>query len=327
MCNCKKSNILRTMIKGIKITILLLSISIIGLAQELPKEKSESHIQIEGTNIFMIPPTSFETSGNFKGFQNPNDQTAMIMTMEIPGPFSEISKGFNSEMLKTRGMELKSKREIRVAEFDGLLIELEQPANGMVFSKQIIIYGNEKSSTIINGIFLKDSIQLGERIKQSILTTIVNSELASNPRETLNYSLNENVGSLKFNSVIGNGMFFNRDLKTPTESADKATLLTDKSYSKVEIENKKLFCISRIKKYPEDYSVIPGKGINEIVIDNLKGFELFAKNNENENEEMYQVILFDNNGGYYLFVGTYESDSETAISDIKAIIKTFNRKK
>ena len=315
------------MIKRIRITTLLLSISLAGFGQELPKEKSENHIQIKGTNIFMVPPTSFESSSNFKGFQNPNDQTSMIMAMEIPGPYSEVSKGFNSVMMQKQGMELKTKKEIKVAEFDGLLLELDQTANGMVFSKQIIIYGNEKSSTLINGVYLKDSLQLGEKIKESILTTFVDSKTESNPREVLNYSLNENAGSLKFKAVMGNGMLLNRDLKTPTESADKATLLTDKSFAKVEINNEKLFCISRLKKYPDDYSVIPSKGINEIEIDNLKGFELFAKNNDKENEEMYQVILFDENGGYYLFIGTYVTGSEKAISDIKNVIQTFERKK
>lgn len=95
----------------------------------------------------------------------------------------------------------------------------------------------------------------------------------------------------------------------------------------IEIENKKLFCISRLKKYQDDYSVIPGKGINEVEIDNLKGYELFAKNNDKDDEEMYQVILFDEGGGYFLFVGTYLPNSHQAIADIRNIIKTFKRKK
>jgi len=44
-------------------------------------------------------------------------------------------------------------------------------------------------------------------------------------------------------------------------------------------------------------------------------------------KKMYQVILFDKNGGYYLFVGTYLTGSEDAVSDIKNIIQTFNEKK
>jgi hypothetical protein len=304
-----------------------MSFVIIGFGQELPTKKSENHIQINGTNIFMIPPNLFESSSNFKGFQNPDDPTSMIMAMEIPGPYSEVTKGFNSEMMKTQGMELKNKTEIQVAEFKGLLIELDQSANGMTFSKQILVYGSEKSSMLINGVFLKDSLKLGEKIKQSILSTFVDSEIKSDPRAALNYSLDENGGDLKFNSVIGNGMLFNRDLKTPTESEDKASLITDKSFAKMEIENKKLFCISRLKKYPDDYSIIPSKGINEIEIDNLKGFELFAQNNDKAEEEMYQAILFDENGDYYLFVGTYTPESEKAISDIKKTVWTFSRKK
>ena len=314
------------MLRKINITILLLVNSFIGFGQEFAKEKTRSHIQVEGTNVFMVPPSLFESSNNFKGFQNPIDQTAMIMILEIPGPFSEVLKGFDPEMLKSQGMEIIRKSEIIVSDLDGLLIDIDQSVNGMKFSKQLVVYGNEKSSTLINGTFLKDSLQLGERIRQSILTTFVDSDLISNPREALNYSLNEESGSLKFNYVIGNGMLFNRDLKIPTESLDKATLLTEKSFDKVEIKNQKLFCISRVKKYPKDFSVIPSKGINEIQIDNLHGFELFAKNNDNENEEMYQVILFDENGGYYLFLGTYLKDSKDAVSDIKSIVNTFKRK-
>ena len=38
-------------------------------------------------------------------------------------------------------------------------------------------------------------------------------------------------------------------------------------------------------------------------------------------------LLFDENGGYYLFLGSYEIGSKQAISDIKKIIQTFEIKK
>lgn len=314
------------MIKKITISITLLLWSIIGFGQELSKVKSEKHVQIEGTNIFMVPPSSFESSSNFKGFQNPEDPTSMIMVMEIPGPYTEVNKGFKTDMMKARGMDLITKNEIKVDKYDGLLIEINQSANGMIFSKQLLIYGNEESTTIINGVYLKDSTQLGERIKQSVLTTFIDLETKSDPRAALNYEVNEDAGSLKFKTVMGNSMLFNRDLKIPTESIDKVSLLIDKSFAKVAIDDKKLFCLSRLKKYPEDFSLDLSKGINEIELDNLKGFELFAKNTKNESEEMYQVILFEEDGGYYLFVGTYLTGSDQAITDIKNVVRSFKRK-
>ena len=104
-------------------------------------------------------------STNFKGFSNPVDQTAMIMVTEIPGPYTEVNKGFNTDILKTKGMELKTKKRIKVAAYNGLLIELEQAANGSVFTKHILIYGDEKSTTLVNGAYLKDTFLLGELIK------------------------------------------------------------------------------------------------------------------------------------------------------------------
>ena len=44
----------------------------------------------------------------------------------------------------------------------------------------------------------KDQYQLGEKIKQSVLSTFIDSNLKSDPRASLSYSLNENTGALKF---------------------------------------------------------------------------------------------------------------------------------
>lgn len=290
------------------------------------EKPTPKHINISGTNIFLIPPLEFKLSEQFKGFQDPDDQTSMIIVMEIPGPFSEVSKGFTHEMLKSRGMTLHSKKEITVNNYQGYLIHLDQEANGLIFGKDILVYGNSQFTSMINGVYLKDSVQSGNKIRESILSTVIDRSLEVDPRQSLDYTLNENIGDLKFKSVIGNGMLFNRDLKTPTESSDKATLITDRSFAKAIIENKKMFCVSRLKKYPQDYSVITEKGINEIIIDGLSGFELFAKNNDTANEEMYQVILFQDDGGYFIFIGTYLSGSEKAQKDIMNIVKTFKRK-
>lgn len=311
-------------------TILLITLSLFFQSVYSQKindyiEPTEEHILIKGTNIYLIPPKNYIESSNFKGFQALNSQTSLIMIMEIPAPFSEVIKGFNSEeMLSAQGMKLNNKREISINEYKGLIVYIEQEANGLTYSKHLLIYGNEKSTTMINGMYLKSDIENGKIINKSIETTIVNNDIDVNPRETLDYTIDETVGNLKFISVIGNGFLLNRDGKTPTESDDKATLIIDRSFTKTKIENKKLFCISRIKKLPDDYQMLPKKELNEIEIDGIKGFELYAKNTKNEQEVAYQVILFPKNGGYFIFFGTYEN--EKAIDDIKKIILTFKRK-
>jgi len=96
-------------------------------------------------------------------------------------------------------------------------------------------------------------------IKGSLLSSYVDSDVAADPRAALNFTVDESLGGLKFHSVMGNGMLFNRDLKTPTESEDKAMLVTDQSFAKVKIDHKILLCESKIKQYPDDYSLIESK--------------------------------------------------------------------
>ncbi len=304
------------------LVISLLTQNVISQTINSYSEPSTNHKLIKGTNIYLIPPKDFIESANFKGYQNPNSQTSIIMIMEIPGPFGEVSKGFNAEMLSSKGMKLIGKNEILISEYNGIEIDIEQVANGLTYSKHIIIYGNDKSTTMINGIFLKSDKENEKVIKESIQTTYVNTKIKKNPRKTTDYAIDESAGKMIFTEFVANSMFFNRDGNLPTESDDKTTLIVSKSITNYLIENKKLFCTSRMGSLPNKYELIQENGVNEIEIDELKGYELYAKNNENE--FLYQVILFQEKGGYYIFIGTY--DKVNVIHDIKAIIHTFKRK-
>ena len=289
---------------------------------------TQDHQQVNGTNVFLIPPTSFGRSTNFKGFQNPLDPTSMIMVVEIPGPFTATTEGFNQEVMASRGMELTQKDTVQVGDNSGLLIGVQQSANGMTFYKTILVYGNDSSTVLINGVHLKDSIELGRQIKQSIMSTVIDEKAAVNPRSSLGYVIDETVGGLKFHSVIGNGMLFNRDLKIPTESEDMVILITDKSFAEVQVLDRKQFCKDRLSKYPDPFEIKNGTEIKPIKIDSLEGFSLQASNLENPKEEMYQVILFEEGGGYYLMIGTYlAKDSNNAtLEEVKSTIATFKRK-
>lgn len=297
-----------------------------AFSQSFPDSLTSDHQLVGGTNIYMVPPDSFALSEAFKGFQNPADPTSMIMIMEIPGPFSEITKGFNEEMLATRGMELSSKEDVQIAGVEGVLIALDQPANGMLFSKYILIFGDESATTMINGVFLKEAPETGDDIRNSLLSTYVDTGMDVDPRAALSYTLDETAGGLQFYSVMGNAMLFNRDRKIPTESNDQATLVVDRSFADMQITDKEEFCIRRTTQYPENYEISEDKGINEVTIDGLSGLELYAENIDDEVSAMYQLILFEEDGGYFLFMGTYLKAEPEALADIQAVIRTFERK-
>lgn len=307
------------------IGILMFTMS--SRAQDLNAYASatDEHVLIRGTNISMIPPDAYELSDEFKGFQNPEDQTSMIIVMEIPQSYFEVSMSFSKEMLVEQGMVLTTKDEVKVNGFDGDLIELIQMANGLTFAKLILLYGDSMTTTMINGVYIKDSTQTGEKIIECVKSTVVNTHMVLDPRGDLDYNLTETQGNLQFHSVVGNAMLFSRDGVIPTESPERIILATDKVYEKTQIADRKEFCVARVKTYPYEFQIMTDRGVNEIELDGLKGYELYALKGTDQEKEMYQAIVFNDSGGYYVFVGTYLTGDENAERDILGVISTFKR--
>lgn len=284
---------------------------------------TESYVRIDGTNIKLIPPLGFEESPNFKGFQNPDDPTSMIIVVEIPGPYSEISKGFNAEMMATRGMTLINSDSFPINQQQGLFITVDQPSQGLDFRKYILAYGDQSSSVVINGVFIKDSLELGQQIKRSIESIQIDTDIAIDPRADVPFNVDESLGNLKFATVMGNSLLFTRDGIIPqTDSVEKVLLIVDHSYAKLDITDPEAFCIKRLKLYPEPYTLLENTSPEPIQIAGLDGYQLTGVREDSlEKEWIYQVALFEPDGGYILMAGIVENFS--ALADTEAVIQSF----
>lgn len=287
---------------------------------------TDQHQLIKGTNVYIIPPPGFVVSENFKGFQNPDDPMSMIMLMEIPAPISVITEGFTAETMSSRGMELLHKDKVEITGLIGYCIGLDQGTNGVTFTKTLIAYGNEEGSTLVNGISLKDSMQLNEQIQKAIKSVFVDHQLNVDPREGLSFTLDESAGELKFVSVVGNAILLNRTGGIDAENPELVNLIVDKSFQQVDVLDRKGFCLDRLEQYPESYELRKGNKPLATQLAGLEGYELYAINRDNRDESIYQLVLFPEEGGYYIFLGDYPTKDKQAIKQIKQVIETFSVK-
>lgn len=298
----------------------------LGLASSVQAQVGtvqSEYVMVNGTNISMTPPRHFDQSPTFKGFQDSTNQMALIMVMEIPGPLQEVSKGFNKAQMEPRGLFLNGIDTIQIDQKAAYLIEFDQTANGVTLSKAALLFGNEASTTMVNGMCPKDSTKLFLEIKNSLKHTQVDWDLEIDPRATLSYTIDETLGGFKFHSVISNGMLFNRDGNTPTLSPDSLFFFCDESFTDLIIEDQEAFCYKRIAALNEGYKVLEGNAPTPIELEGLKGYELLA---ENETTQILQVILFKPDGGYFIFIGSYAKGFESSKSDINKVIHSFSRK-
>ncbi|MBL7790178.1 MAG: hypothetical protein JNL75_10160 [Chitinophagales bacterium] len=285
--------------------------------------QTEKHIKVQGTKCSIIPPSGFATATTFSGFQN-TETGASIMINEIPGSYQSIVEGFTAEALKSKGMKLLTKQIIDFNGSKANLLSLIQTAYGTTYLKQMLVFGDTIVTVLVNGIYPEASKDLEQKIKDAILSTVYNNLQDDNPIEAATFTIDIKDTEFKLIKYMSGGLLYSTDGKIPTE---KPTLIVGNSIAKVSSQNYKKYSEERLRKLPRgEFNVI--KEINEVTIDNLNGFEIVAngKTKDEKVELIYQVMLFNDKGDYYIIVGKTSVDFDKYLENFKKITKTFKRK-
>jgi len=299
---------------------LLLSLLLLG---QIVFGQTEKLTKVSGTKCSLIPPSGFVAASTFSGFQN-TETGASIMINELPVPYQSLVDGFTADALKTRGMTLISKQTIDFNNSKATLINVTQPANGTTYIKQMLIFGDSKGTVLVNGIYPEASKDIEVKIKDALLSTVYNASQNDNPLDAATFTIDISDTDFKLIKYMSGSLLYSTDGKIPTE---KPTLIVGNSIAKVPTQNQKQYAEERLKKLPGgEQNVI--KEIKEITIDNLRGYEIVAdgKTKDDKLELVYQVMLFNDKGDYYIIVGQAKEEFQKNLEAFKKITKTFKRK-
>ena len=308
------------------LVILLISFSNLLYSQDvIDNIVTEEHENIAGTKVSLIPPSGFTKASNFSGFQQ-NESGSSIMVVEMPSSILEMKDVFTKEALLSKGIELEEIKELKINDLSAILITGSQSSNGTLFSKVILVLGNDKEVILINCAYPNDLQEIGIEITNSILTVIHVANLEVDPLDGIDFSVNTDSTDLILAKSIGNSFIYTLDGKFPTESRSKANLIIAKSHSEVSIIDRKLFVLNRIKQTPFD--IIEIDSTIALSIDGISGYEVYAKGvSQTSGLEygLYQVILFSDHM-YYIFFGSAAPEDKKTLEEMKRIVKSFERK-
>jgi len=308
------------------LTTLLICISLTVWGQKKIENKlTEQHQNIKGTKVSLIAPNGFTDGLNFLGLQQ-TESGSSIMILDIPGPYSETSKGITKENMLSKGVEVSKIENLTINGLPAMFVTGTQNAYGNIYTKYIFVFGSENETIMINGVYPENLNKIGDEVKKSMLTVYYEADMNIDAFGNLDYSIDVTETKLKFGKSMSNLLIFSVDGQVPTSSSDKTNLIVAKSFSPVTQEDKKLFVINRLKQTPIEIDNI--EYTNEISIDGIYGYEIYAKGKSRktgEIENIYQVILFSDKL-YYIFFGTTNDQTEKSIEEIKKAVKTFKRK-
>lgn len=308
------------------LTTLLAFYSLTSFSQEIiSNTKTDKHRHIKSTKISLIPPVGLEDATNFSGFQQ-TESGSSIMVIVLPGPFSEVTKGFNKNDLLRTGVDASSIEKMQVNSYPGLFITGTQEAYETIYQKYVLVFGSEKETIMINGVVPAELTDLGNKIKESILSVLYDENINLDPFENVDYTINYEGTKLIFAQNVAGSLIFTVDGQVPSSSEDQTNLVVAKSFSPINEEDKKQFSINRLKQTPIEF--VDLTTINEIKINELTGYEIYAKGKDKKSgkiETIYQVTLFRDNM-YYILFGSTNDQTGDSIEQIKTVVKTFQLK-
>lgn len=290
----------------------LLLISIINFGQT-------TSVLIPGTKYSIIPPEGFALSTSFSGFQN-NETGASIMIMDIPTSYSSLLQGFTKDALKTKGMDLLSKENVKYKNSDAMLFKISQKANGINYLKQVLLFGDKKITVMVNGIYPEQSKDSENEIKKSLFTIERNEQLVEKPLKSVNFSINVDGTDYKLVKSLAGSLLYSEDDKIPT---DKGLIGVSYSLGHKVNSDYKQFSVERLKKLPDASNSII-KTIDKVSISDMEGYEIVAE--DNSKQLIYLVMLFTPTNEYYLIVGQAKDDKEKNLDVYKKVARTFKLK-
>lgn len=313
--------------------IVRLKLVVVGLAilnaasaqREINNKKTSLHQQVAGTRFFLVPPGNFNAAKGFQGYQEPETGSS-ILVMDIPGAFQDNTKGFTEAGLKPQGVNLQKREEIKVNGDPGLFLIADQAADGTTFLKYILVFGDSKSTHMINGTFPRSVSLYHKDIIESMLSVVYDSSIAVNPLDAIPFFIETSDTKFKLAHNLSGNFMFTVDGKVPPEVADKTMLMVGSAAETV-IINRRQTALERIYQLPYSDLKIDQSKIASVTIDGISGYEITGEGTSTTgvHEFIYQVMLFGETD-YFVIIGITNEDFPGNLALFRKVAASFKRK-
>jgi hypothetical protein len=274
-------------------------------------------VKVPGTKCSLVPPDGFVLSTEFAGFWNAATGASIVLSETSMGYVETARGSFTAEALKARGKTFISRQRLDFNNSNGILIKIKETVSGIIFIKQIFIFGNDRESVVIYGNYPEKFKSLEGKITEALLSTVYNKSEKPDPVEAARFTINVDGSRFKVFGHANGGLVYTIDGNT---SADTAVLVVGSSIGNVAGPDRKLYAQESLKRF-EGFDKI--RETNEITIDSLKGYEIIA--HTKAKYMLYYVVLFQENGEYYFILGA-GSNSAGILETYRKIARTFKRK-
>ncbi len=288
------------------------------------------YVTFPAVGVRLPRPEGFEEADSFHGFVQPNAFSS-VMAVSVPGPYEECTAGFTAQKMRANGWTLLSKEEVEVDGLTGVLIHFQQPGpGGGVFLKWLLVFGNQRKTTIITATFPKF---LKGEFSAELRGVVVGTQLDNSPPPAPGSDAPFTVVASKKlkltpNISVGKSLIYTKDGVIPGESPGDPFFIVTPSLGNVAVDDEREYALRHLHQTAAT-KIVSVTSTQPITIDGLDGFESLADAEEDDSAApliLYQVMLFDG-ASYIAIVGRVRADaSDEYLPEFRAMARSLRRK-
>ena len=316
---------------SINSTLLIFVLMFAGFSTTISAQPSDSEprVSFPEAGLTLVQPPGFEKAGAFHGFQQ-KDSGASVLVASIPGPYSEVTRGFTADRLAGQGMTLISKEAIAIGGGEGLLLHLRQSAYGQEFLKWMVVFGGPSRTSLATATFPETHAEnLSELLKNTVLGVLALPESAkTDGPPKLPFSIGSVEGLSPVARIISLGKMaaFTRDGTIPVASPSDPLFIVGPSLGNVPVGDRESFARRRLEA-TTNTKIEAVTATAPVSIDGLDGFEMLASGTDEKDGTaltVFQIMLFPPGEGYILMTGLVGEDlAETYLPKFRTLAKSY----
>jgi len=284
--------------------------------------------RVAGTKVSLTPPAGFTKATQFPGFIKEEISTSIMVT-EIPGPFSELARGFTTASMASKGMKLLTKSEVKIASGTAVLCHLSQQAYGQEFMKWMLAWGSEQEGVLVVATCPKTvQAEWSEPLKQALLSCTWDQASKINFFEGLTFRISEQ-DDLKIANKIGNSLILSRQGAFPQKNPRDPVVVVGASITQGWNfqGNREEFAKERLLS-SKNFRYTKFLKTEKITINELEGqiIEAEAQDIKSGNQRFILHAIIFSPDGYYIFQGLADIKEKGRYALIfRRILESFKR--
>lgn len=310
------------------IAILSIAISSCGqktgdkFPEQLQTSKTKGHVNIPGTKVFALIPSSYKHMKELVRFQKNDDLYIQVIASE-GSSFTEGKKNFSREAIEAKGATVDILDNTKLNQYEA--IYCEGPSKNPDELKLMLIFGDESFVVVAIGVCKKSDIA-GKKELQDILKSLYyDKSLVSDPLELANFEFDSSITGFQHAGTISNSFVYSKNGKADLNNAT-ANMLQFQALPKVTKEKLEELSSEVIRRYEQNGIHLNTTNITKTKINNYPAWVLFTKiSYKNKEGILYQTALLGDNSSL-LFIGCAYEDLTDFEAKFKKTVETIKLK-